>query len=828
MRSRRRYLSIWRNDSHLCEWSSGVEEFILEEINRKDEENMSKRNLKKALSLLLAASMVFVMAGCGTGGAGNKDEGAQDSTDGSGEKKQDGASGNTGEDGPVAMGRYVEEEIDLSGQLSQPSSMCRLADGSLVIMDKGIGMLVSKDEGVTWTEETPDWFSTLKDDDVYISSMCMGPDGTAAVFLGENIGEGDNVDYIQKLHLFLPDGTQVPVEMEFTEEEMFFKQAAFKEDGTILASTYRGIYEVQRDGSYERILTLDYNPQWMWVKDNLLIIDNDWGEQEMPMLYDLGAGTAFEDQVLTEFMEENYRDRLFNGTDYCDVFLLPGEEGTVYVAGSKGIHRHVVGGNMMEQIVDGNLSLLSNPDYMVVDMMQLEGDVFLGLFTGNKLIRFTYDPNIPAVPEHVISLYSLRENADLRGAISRYQMNHPDMFVSYEIGMGEGDSVTREDAIKKLNTKIMAGEGPDLLVMDELPFASYVDKGMLLDLTDYLQEYSAKEQLFDNVIEALKKDGKAYVAPATIAIPQIVAAADGLEEMADLNDLAEVVEQMRAEYPGEDILGVSEESGILKRFAGTSEPKWITEEGTVDQEVIGAYLEQCKRIFDAQMDGLDEKVKETYEGRSGRLAEYYGQNIDEMEWEVYLDTMSYIGKEQHMMLGWTCAQYAYLEMVSLYRNEASKDAKVVPMQGQCSRIFKPATMLGISAASKQIDAAKEFLDAFLSAEIQRDYAGFPLNQEAFDSQFTPRADILGEDGEYTSLYTTDADGNGLGFTMYWPSEETIAAFKQELAALTTAYVPDPMLEEAVFKQGTNYMRGEQSLEQALEEIEEAVAIYMAE
>ena len=38
MRSRRRYLSIWRNDSHLCEWSSGVEEFILEEINRKDEE----------------------------------------------------------------------------------------------------------------------------------------------------------------------------------------------------------------------------------------------------------------------------------------------------------------------------------------------------------------------------------------------------------------------------------------------------------------------------------------------------------------------------------------------------------------------------------------------------------------------------------------------------------------------------------------------------------------------------------------------------------------------------------------------------------------------
>ena len=397
-----------------------------------------KRNLKKACSLLLAASMVFAMAGCGAGGAASGEQETTGSTDAAGEKEQDGTAGTTGGDGPVAMGRYVEEEIDLSEQLQQPSSMSRLADGSLVIMDKSAGMLVSKDEGATWTEETPDWFAELKASETYISNMYMGPDGTAAVLTGESSGEGDDMTFIQRLSLYLPDGTQVPVEKEMTEDEMYFKQVAFKEDGTILASTYRGVYEVQQDGSCEQILTIDYNPQWMWVRDNMLVVDNDWGEQEMPVLYDLGAGTAFEDQVLTEFMAENYQSRGFNGMDYCDVYLLPGEDGTVYVSGSKGIHRHVVGGNMMEQIVDGSLSMLSNPQYYTISMMQLEGDAFLGLYTGNKLIRFTYDPDVPSVPEQVVKLYSLQDNANIRQAISRYQVQHPDVFVSYEVGMGSG------------------------------------------------------------------------------------------------------------------------------------------------------------------------------------------------------------------------------------------------------------------------------------------------------------------------------------------------------------------------------------------------------
>lgn len=228
------------------------------------------------------------------------------------------------------------------------------------------------------------------------------------------------------------------------------------------------------------------------------------------------------------------------------------------------------------------------------------------------------------------------------------------------------------------------------------------------------------------------------------------------------------------------------------------------------------------------MDGLNESIAEAYNSRMERVASFDGRSADEIDWEIYLDTMSYVGKEQMLMSGWTNQQYGYLEMVSLDKNKGFEDAKVVPMQGQCSKVFKPATMLAVSAVSEDVDQALGFLDACLSAEVQGEYNGIPVNQNGFDMQFTPRQDILQEDGEYTSMYTTDADGNALSFICYWPSDEQIAAFKQELASADTAYIPDLTLEEAVLKQGMAYMQGGQSLDQALDEIEKAVAIYMAE
>ena len=64
------------------------------------------------------------------------------------------------------------------------------------------------------------------------------------------------------------------------------------------------------------------------------------------------------------------------------------------------------------------------------------------------------------------------------------------------------------------------------------------------------------------------------------------------------------------------------------------------------------------------------------------------------------------------------------------------------------------------------------------------------------------------------------DGTRLEYVVYWPDDEQILALKEQLGHLQTAYLPDSVLEDAVFEQGVAYMQGKLSLEQALDEIEQ--------
>lgn len=146
----------------------------------------------------------------------------------------------------------------------------------------------------------------------------------------------------------------------------------------------------------------------------------------------------------------------------------------------------------------------------------------------------------------------------------------------------------------------------------------------------------------------------------------------------------------------------------------------------------------------------------------------------------------------------------------------------------CRVVFKPNTLLGINAASAQTDKAKAFMDFFLSSEAQADFYSFPLNKEAYDIQFTPDENYLASDHSYGYLSLVNEDGLLLGFTVYFPENEQIAALKDKFASLSTAYIPDSVLEDAVFDGGSAYMEGNLTLEEALNQIEKQVAIYMAE
>ena len=92
-------------------------------------------------------------------------------------------------------------------------------------------------------------------------------------------------------------------------------------------------------------------------------------------------------------------------------------------------------------------------------------------------------------------VYSLKKDRTIQQAVSAYQKEHNDVYVRYEVGMSGDNGLTAEDAVKALNTEIMAGKGPDVLCLDGLPLDSYLSKGMLADLSDTLKAAEEKDCL---------------------------------------------------------------------------------------------------------------------------------------------------------------------------------------------------------------------------------------------------------------------------------------------------------------------------------------------
>ena len=775
------------------------------------------KNRKRVISLFMAVSMTFMLAGCGStagvdGSGGNNGAGVQ-------AQGTDPAS----ENGQTAMGRYVEKEIDLSDKAPDPVYMQKLENGSIVILDQSYGAVVSWDQGASWIMDTPEWFSKMRSQYFFIGTMAMTPDGTTAVVYDSSPGDDD---YTPIAKLILPGGTEIPVQIDLTEEDRYIRQVVATQDGRIFARTFESIYEIYMDGSGEKVLAPG-NPSWFWVLDNLLFVECYSKGGTTLAIYDMDTKEYADGGVIEDFVNETYSERNYDVDSAGTIQLMPGEDGTVYIAGSKGIHRHALGGNMVEQIVDGNLSLLGNPNYGIISMLQPGDDIFLVLCSDGKLLRLTYDPNVPSVPTNTLTVYSLRENDEIKQAVSYYQTLYPDWYVSYRIGMSDTDSVTREDAVKKLNTEIMAGNGPDLIVMDDLPLRSYADKGLLLDLTDYLTEYNMKEPLFDNITDAMKIDGKAYIAPAVVSAPMIATKETYAANMTSLSGIADTLEKMREDHPGENLTGMISADEVMKMFIEISAPSWTKTDGTLNMDTVMTYLEQCRRIYDAQTGGLDAEVLEKYTELNKRLASYEGvASLADQGWLFRVE--DYLTGGQHILICRNDDTEDLCQMLSLKKERGYEGTQVIPMQEQDSRVFMPKSMLAINAASEQIGAAKGFMDVFLSVDVQSGYDGYPLNRAAFDMLFPSDETKMGPGRERGTIIITSEEGIQFTYDYSWPTDDEIAIYKEQIAALNTAYISDSVLEEAVFGNGIDYINGQQTLEETLDKIEKAAAIYMAE
>lgn len=820
----------------------------------------AERGAAWLLTLVMIAGTLGIM-GCGrTGDAPTGNDGS------AGETESKGAAG-MGEDrdadGEKVMGRYLEQMDDsLKEELNVESKMAKMDDGSLVIMSKRSGKWVSKDNGDTWEKEELAWYTEL-DASNWLMDIAVAKDGYTAVIYESKEGAGDEgadgedgsdaEDNIEEdagedsgggsgddgedggiemqtmdfsvrpqYGLIAPDGSFQKIEIPYKDGE-YINRFVFSDEGRLFGAALNGkVYEIDReDGSCSELIELPHWAQYMAAKGDKLMMADGRGVT----ILDLSSGEVLEDMVLDNFMKEQGSILEYTTTGINPLLILPGEEGILYFVFEKGIYRHVIGGNVIEQVADGTLTSLGNPSYGLADGVLLENDVFLILFSSGEIAKYTYDPNLAAVPEVQLKAYSLTENEQLRTVISSYQASHPEVYIRYETGMEGNLAMTREDALKKLNAEIAAGKGPDIFILDDMPMESYVEKGVLMDLAPYL-EGMGEDQYFTNIIRAFETPDGTFGVPAQFQIALLAGKKDDIEKMTDLEAIAEMAEAYRERKADGMIFGARGEEELLNVLTPVCAPSWKTEEGKINKEALTEFYTLAKRIWDVENEGLDEESREEYERwlEDMRTSGTTEKEMREYQSSIGGKLLNYVTGDQEFVAGMISDSFDLDQMISCFKIKGKTDGGFVPYSGQAEHVFVPGSVMGISQTSEYKDIAAELLKDMLNDDGWR---GMPVNREKCEERF--RINATEDGGSYGSIGVSSQDGsNFIGLDIYPASEEEIGLLMKVAEEGRTPYVRDSVLEGAVYETGRKVLRGEMDISAGVEEVMKKTEIYMSE
>lgn len=504
----------------------------------------------------------------------------------------------------------------------------------------------------------------------------------------------------------------------------------------------------------------------------------------------------------------------------------------LYIVTKDGLFHHILYDTQMEQIMIGSLYSIGDRTKSFINMTITEDaghNIYTILYNDGSMMKYVFDETLPTVPETELRIYGIYDDINVRQAVSAFQNKHPELYVKYEVGITGEDGVTLSDALKNLSTELVAGKGPDILLMDNIPYESYVEKGILMELNQILEQ--SGNTYFQKIIDDLKVVENLYTMPASFSIPIIGGNNNKLTEMANLSQMADLLEEEREHKTSGNIFSFISPKRILRLLSQSSQGAWMTTEGALDKEALREFLTQSKRIYEAQITGLS---KEQIEG------EYYNPSFSSEvgtrtsilfnHFETYgIKTASAnaIYEDQSYFADYLNDNaFQFMLFLSLI-NDMEGDYAMMPGQKQGSCLV--STLISINSATQRTEEASHFLSYMLSYEFQKseNFVGMPINQEAYYAkQNHPYPE---RPAEQRISGISMSDGNGFkSLDAFWPDENEFRTLNNIVEGITGVNRCNDTIFEAVMELGPKALTGEAGVEEVVEEIDKKVQLYLAE
>lgn len=586
-----------------------------------------------------------------------------------------------------------------------------------------------------------------------------------------------------------------------------------------------GIYRYElKEGEGEFVFATSSTTDDLTFMGNILLA----ADEGQVWIYDIENSELKEsDSVLNDFYKENipwvgdYDVPIFKACIFGS-----GEENILYLVCEKGIFRHVLYGGIMEQLANGELNLLSDQSASLQGAGAWEDEngniAFLVDLCPGRVMRYVYDPDTPTVPEKVLRVYSLNESTDIRQIITLFQQEHPECYVKYEVGTSGAVAADVGDIIKRLNTAILSGNGPDILFTDGLNEKNYSDKGILLDLSDLEAGLTGEDALNQNLVDALRQDGKIYSLPVAFCIPMIAGEKDFVEGIHDISSLTEAVEEAREKNPEGVILTSTLPKGILTVLTQTESGNWVKDDGKLDEEALGEFLSCAYRLYETEKKGVGEEMVEAEKEELGDTI-YMTRDLAARLEETYYDfnnTMIDIMLEEKL----AAIGYVRNPINLCWVDQLPENYDLVPLQDGQGVGFKPVMKLAVNALASEPELAQEFARTALSAKAGKMEfsSGIPLNVTAAEwIMENPKEIVWHMEGVNNAGQEIDVNAS-------WPLSETLEKYQDAIASADHVIEEDFFLKQKVIEICGLAMEKGKTVEKAVSEIKWKTAIYLAE
>ena len=733
------------------------------------------------------------------------------------------------EETEAARGRYLESDATVPEGVF-PRDIERMEDGSLSLIGQMTGESTSNyvvynstDGGASWKEQ---YTIAYGDETAYWSDVKLSPKGGGAAIVME---ESDSASAAQEDGMFEMKYTFVSFDASGSQQETEFAgddlhMLEFTQEGELTALTYSSgalLLNPETGETLSEIAGTQANMLGICADEALLMTD------EEVQRYDIHTGEpktrdeALNDALYAAGDAQSGKAVYMQTTAYgYPILFAQDEEGRLYYCTGNGIFSHMMDGNVVEQVVDGTLVSLASPS-VAMQAMAVCGQTFYVLMTEDgmtgKLLKYEYDPDMASVPERELTVYSLTENESVRQAIVTFQKKYPDTYVNYMTGMSGADGVTAADALRTLNTDILAGNGPDVLLLDGMSVDTYASQGLLADLTEVVKEVEDKDGLIENIVDTYRKDEQLVAVPIRFGIEM----AAGLTQQYPLDGTFESLEALAAQPGVLDPFDIANMAQLLYPVCAGS---WVKEDETIDQEKLAEYVNGIKRISDAyRAQASPEDLEKLTAYENGE----YGQ-WEDMAAYAEIDglsagTMELLGGMSKMRIGALGGLISYAGILSVETEEGPATAELLSMQQE--NVFYPSGVLSILNTSDEQERAGEFVAHLLSGETQDGEGyGFPVNRASFEKLLTEKQFEEGAFGATSS----NTDGDMIELVYEWPTEEEMDALRKMVDSLTTCADTERVKRETVTAEVRRCMSGEITADEAVNSIMQKLNLYLAE